>query len=118
MARTKRGYVRRRRHNKVLKAAKGYYGGKHRLYKTAHEAVMRARMSAYRDRRRRKRDFRRLWIARINAATRADGLTYSRFMEGVKKAGIVLDRKILADLAVNDAKAFAKIVEQAKAALA
>jgi len=118
MARTKRGFARRRRHNRVLKAAKGYYGAKHRLYKTAHEAVMRAGMSAYRDRRRRKRDFRRLWIARLNAATRAAGLTYSRFMEGVGKAGIALDRKSLADLAVHDAKAFAKIAEQAKAALA
>ncbi len=118
MTRVKRGGVARRRHRKTLKAAKGYWGGRHRLYRTAKEAVLRAGMSAYRDRRRRRREFRRLWVARINAGARQAGLTYSRFMEGVKKAGIKLDRKVLADLAVNDSAAFGRIVEAAKAALA
>jgi large subunit ribosomal protein L20 len=117
MARVKRGFVARRRRNKILKAAKGYVGGRHRLYKNAKETVMRARNYAYRDRRVRKREFRRLWIARINAAVRAEGLNYSRFINGLKKANIGLNRKILAYLAYEDPKAFAAIVAQVKAAL-
>jgi large subunit ribosomal protein L20 len=107
----------RRRRRKILKRAKGYRGARHRLYRSAHEAVMHAGQYAYRDRRTRKRDFRRLWIARVNAAVRGDGLTYSRFMQGLRRAGIELNRKMLADMAVNDPSAFATVVEQAKAAL-
>lgn len=118
MPRVKRGMMTRKRHNRVLKRAKGYWGSKHSLYRQAHEAVMRAANFAYRDRRVRKRDFRRLWIARINAACRAQGITYSRFINGLTRAGITVDRKIMADLAVNDAPAFTALVQQATAALA
>lgn len=114
MPRVKGGYVTRRRRKKVLKLAKGYFGSKHRLFKTAQEQVMKSLVYAYRDRRQRKRDFRKLWITRINAAARMNGLSYSRLMHGLKLAGIEVNRKMLADLAVNDEKAFAKLVEQAK----
>jgi len=100
-----------------LKLAKGYRGARHRLYRTAREAVMHAGQYAYRDRRVRKRDFRKLWIARVNAAARNAGMTYSRFMQGLRRAGVDLNRKMLADMAVSDPEAFAKVVEQAKAAL-
>src|SRR5690625_3685083 len=114
MARVKRGYVSRRRRKKILKLAKGYYGSKHRLFRTANEQVMRSLMYAYRDRRQRKRDFRKLWIMRINAAARLNGMSYSKFMHGLKLAGININRKMLADLAVNDAKAFADLAGIAK----
>ena len=118
MARVKRGFAARRRHKKILKAAKGYVGGRRRLYKSAKETVMRARNYAYRDRRVRKRMFRNLWIARINAAVRMNGMTYSVFANGLKQAGIGLNRKMLAYLAAEDPAGFALIVEQVKAALA
>src|SRR3990170_6816036 len=118
MPRAKGGPKTRQRRKKRLKMAKGYWGAKHRLFRTATEAVDKSGVYAYRDRRRRKRDFRRLWIARINAALRAQGLSYSRFMAGLKKAGIGLDRKVLADMAVHDPKSFAKIAETAKTQLA
>lgn len=117
MARVKRGPVSRRRRKKVLKLAKGYYGAKHRLFRTANEQVMRSLQYAYRDRRQKKRDFRKLWIARINAAARLNGLSYSRFMHGLKTAGIDINRKMLADLAVNDEKAFASLAQKAKESL-
>ncbi|MBT9259515.1 MAG: 50S ribosomal protein L20 [Clostridiales bacterium] len=117
MARVKRGFVARRRRKKILKLAKGYWGAKHRLYRVAREQVLHSLSYAYRDRKARKRDFRRLWIARINAAARLNGLSYSRFMQGLKKAGVAINRKMLADLAVRDEKAFAQLVEKAKAAL-
>ncbi len=103
---------------KILKLAKGYYGQKHRSYRRAKEQVMHSLNYAYRDRKDRKRQFRALWITRINAAARLNGLSYSQFVNGLKKAGIELDRKILADMAVNDMEAFAKLVESAKSALA
>ena len=109
MPRVKRGFKARHRRRKVLKAAKGYRGGQSKLFKTANISVNRARMFAYRDRRARKRDFRRLWIIRINAAARENGLSYSKLMGGLHKAGIDLDRKILADMAVNDPAAFSKV---------
>lgn len=115
MARVKGGFTNRRRHKKVLKLAKGYFGSKHRLFKTANEQVMKSLMYAYRDRRQKKRDFRRLWITRINAAARINGMTYSTMMHGLKLAGIEVNRKILADIAVNDAKAFADLATAAKA---
>ena len=118
MPRVKRGVTARARHKKVLKQAKGYYGARSRVYRVAFQAVIKAGQYAYRDRRQRKRQFRTLWIARINAAARELGLSYSKFMNGVKKAAIEIDRKVLADLAVFDKPAFAKIVEQAKASLA
>ncbi|MBO1923547.1 MULTISPECIES: 50S ribosomal protein L20 [Thiomicrorhabdus] len=118
MARVKRGVIARRRHNKVLKQAKGYYGARRKIFRVARQAVIKAGQYAYRDRRQRKRQFRRLWIARINAAARMNGMTYSRFINGVSKAGIEVDRKVLADIAVHDAAAFAAIAEKAKAALA
>ncbi len=118
MPRVKRAVPARQRRNKILKLAKGYWGGRHRLYITAKEAVMHAGMYAYRDRRNRKRDFRRLWITRINAATRAQGMRYSQFIAGLHAAGITLDRKVLADLAVRQPEGFAAVVEKAKAALA
>jgi large subunit ribosomal protein L20 len=108
----------RRRRNKILKRAKGYWGGRSNLYRTAREAVDRAGRYAYRDRRTRKRDFRRLWIARINAGARQNGLSYSRFMDGLKKADVDVNRKVLADIAVNDSEAFGKLVDVAKAQLA
>ena len=117
MPRVKRGVMTRKRHNRVLTRAKGYWGARHRWYTQAHEAVMHALHYATRDRRQRKRDFRRLWIARINAACRAQGITYSRFINGLDKAGIEVDRKIMADLAVNDAAAFTALVQQATQAL-
>ena len=116
MPRVKRGMMTRKRHNNVLKRAKGYWGSKHSLYRQANEAVMRALNFAYRDRRVRKRDFRRLWIARINAACRAQGVSYSRFINGLGKAGIKVDRKIMADLAVNEPAAFTALVQQASQA--
>ena len=117
MAIIKVGVTAHRRHKHILKLAKGYRGSKSKLFKKANETVMKALYYARRDRRAKKREFRQLWIARINAATRANGLSYSRFICGLTKAGIELDRKVLADLAVNDAAAFAKLVETAKAAL-
>src|SRR5436309_11776109 len=114
MPRVKRGTMTRKRHNRVLKAAEGYYGARHRQFKQAKEAVMRAGNYAYRDRRVRKRDFRRLWIARINAACRENDITYSRFIEALTKQGIAVDRKILAELAVSDAAGFATIVQTAR----
>nr|WP_139885910.1 50S ribosomal protein L20 [Campylobacter jejuni] len=117
MARVKTGVVRRRRHKKVLKLARGFYSGRRKHFRKAKEQLERSLVYAYRDRRRKKRDFRRLWIVRINAACRLNDLSYSRFINGLKKTGIELDRKILADLAMNDAAAFAKIAEAAKKAL-
>lgn len=118
MARVKRGVQARRRHKKVLKQAKGYYGARSRVFRVAKQAVIKAGQYAYRDRRQRKRQFRALWIARINAAARINGLSYSRFIAGLKKASIEIDRKVLADLAVHEKVAFAAVVEKAKAALA
>jgi large subunit ribosomal protein L20 len=115
MPRAKGGPKTRQRRKKVLKQAKGYWGGRRRLYRTAAETVTRALAFAYRDRRAKKREFRALWIVRINAGCRALGLPYSAFMNGLKKAGIGLDRKILAELAVNDPAAFARLVETARA---
>jgi large subunit ribosomal protein L20 len=117
MARVKRGVTSRARHKKTLKAAKGYYGRRKNIYRAAVQAVEKAGQYAYRDRRRKKRNFRSLWIQRINAATRELGLTYGRFIDGLGKAGIEVDRKILADLAVREPQAFATLVEKAKAAL-
>ncbi|EAK5748352.1 50S ribosomal protein L20 [Campylobacter lari] len=117
MARVKTGVVRRRRHKKVLKLARGFYSGRRKHFRKAKEQLERSLVYAYRDRRRKKRDFRRLWIVRINAACRLNDISYSRFINGLKKAGIELDRKILADLAMNDAAAFAKIADVAKKAL-
>ncbi len=116
MTRVKRGVVARRRHKKILKQAKGYYGARSRVFRVAKQAVIKAGQYAYRDRRQRKRQFRALWIARINAAARQNGLSYSRFIAGLKKAGIEIDRKVLADLDVHEKAAFAAIVEKAKAA--
>jgi large subunit ribosomal protein L20 len=118
MARVKRGVTARARHKKVLKKAKGYYGARSRVYRVAKQAVIKAGQYAYRDRRQRKRQFRALWITRINAAARNNGLSYSVFMNGLKKADIIIDRKVLADLAVNDKQAFAQLVEKAKTSLA
>lgn len=115
--RVKTGPVTQRRHKKVLKLTKGQRGSKHRLFKRGNEAMMKSLEYAYRDRRNRKRDFRRLWIARINAATRQNGMSYSQFMYGLKQAGVELDRKALADIAVHDASAFGQLVETAKAAI-
>ncbi|SFE68889.1 50S ribosomal protein L20 [Alteribacillus iranensis] len=117
MARVKGGYVTRRRRNRILKLAKGYRGSKHSLFKTANQQVMKSLQYAYRDRRQRKRDFRKLWITRINAAARMNGLSYSRLMYGLKQADIQMNRKMLADLAVNDEKGFAELAEKAKANL-
>jgi large subunit ribosomal protein L20 len=114
MPRAKGGAKTRQRRKKVLKKAKGYFGGRRKLYRTAKETVLRAGAFAYRDRRRKKRLARGLWIVRINAACRELGLSYSVFMNGLKKAGVMLDRKILADLAMNDPGAFAKLAEKAK----
>ena len=118
MPRVKRGVTARARHKKVLSQAKGYRGRRKNVYRIAKQAVMKAGQYAYRDRRAKKREFRRLWIARINAGSRALGLTYSKFIAGIKKASIEIDRKVLADMAVNDPAAFASIVEKAKAQLA
>ena len=118
MPRVKRGVTARARHKKVFELAKGYRGRRKNVYRIAKQAVMKAGQYAYRDRRQKKRQFRQLWIARINAASRECGLAYSRFMNGLKKAGIEVDRKVLADLAVFDKPAFAALAEQAKAQLA
>ncbi len=118
MARVKRGVAAHAKHKKVLKAAKGYYGRRKNTIRVAKQAVEKAQQYAYRDRKRKKRTFRALWIQRINAATREHGLTYGRFIDGLGKAGIEIDRKILADLAVRDAAAFKALVEQAAAAVA
>jgi large subunit ribosomal protein L20 len=114
MARVKGGIVRARRRKKILKLAKGYYGSKHTLFKTAKEQVMKSLLYAYRDRRQVKRDFRKLWIVRINAAARTNGLSYSKLMHGLKLAGIQMNRKMLADIAINDAKAFSDLATAAK----
>lgn len=118
MARVKRGVQSKRRHKKVLKQAKGYRGNRSRTFKVANQAVNRAGQYAYRDRRQKKRVFRSLWVVRINAAARENGLSYSKFISGLKKANINLDRKTLADLAVNDKQAFTLIAEEAKSNLA
>ena len=117
MPRVKRGVTAHRRHKKILKLAKGYYGARSRVFRVAKQAVIKAGQYAYRDRRQRKRQFRALWITRINAAARLNGLSYSRFVAGLKNAGIEIDRKVLADLAVHEQEAFGAIVEKAKAAL-
>lgn len=117
MPRVKRGFKARRRHNRVIKLAKGFRGSHSRLFRSAVEAVHRALCYAYRDRKQRKRAFRRLWIVRINAAVRNHGLNYSRFVNGMKKAGIELDRRVLAELAINEPAAFADVVAAARAAL-
>ena len=118
MARIKGGLNAKKRHNRVLKLAKGYYGARSKQYRIAMQSVMRALTSAYAGRKQRKRDFRKLWIARINAASRINGLSYSQFMHGLKLAGVDMNRKMLADLAVNDAEGFATLVELAKNKLA
>lgn len=115
MPRVKGGTTTRARHKKILKLARGYRGSKHRIFKTANAQVMKSLMYAYRDRRQKKRDFRKLWIARINAAARLNGLSYSKLIHGLKVAGIEVNRKMLADLAVNDSKAFAELATLAKA---
>lgn len=117
MPRVKTGVVRRRRHKKVLKLARGFYSGRRKHFRKAKEQLERSLVYAYRDRKQKKRDFRKLWIIRINAACRLNDMNYSTFMNGLKKAGIELDRKILADMAMNDAAAFSALVTQAKAAL-
>jgi len=118
MARVKRGVTAGRRHKKMLGKAKGYYNARRKTYRAAKQAVIKAGQYAFRDRRAKKRDFRALWIARINAAARLHELSYSRLIAGLRKAGIEIDRKLLADLAVNDANAFGVVASQAKAALA
>jgi len=117
MSRVKRGVTARARHKKVLREAKGYYGARRKVFRVANQAVIKAGQYAYRDRRARKRDFRRLWIVRINAAAREFGLSYSRLMDGLNKAEIEVDRKVLADLAVHDKDAFGALAEKAKASL-
>ncbi len=117
MPRVKRGVVAHARHKKVLKQAKGYYGARSRVYRVAKQAVIKAGQYAYRDRRQKKRQFRSLWIARINAGCRDNGMSYSRFIDGMNKSAIEVDRKVLAELAVNDKAAFTALVEKAKTAL-
>jgi large subunit ribosomal protein L20 len=117
MPRVKTGIVRRRRHKKVLKQAKGFYSGRRKHYRKAKEQIEHSMVYAYRDRRTKKREFRKLWIIRINAACRLNDISYSRFINGLNKAGIELDRKILADMAMNDATAFSSVVAKAKEAL-
>ena len=117
MARVKRGVTARKRHKKILKLAKGYYNARRKVYRVAKQAVIKAGQYAYRDRKQRKRQFRALWIARINAAARINGLSYSRFINGLKKANVSLDRKVLADMAVHDKSGFAAVAELAKSAL-
>ncbi len=114
MARVRNGVVTKARHKKVLKEARGYFGSKHRLYKSAKEQLMHAGVYAYRDRRQKKREFRKLWIVRINAACRLNEISYSRFIEGLNKAGVEVNRKMLSEIAINDPKAFSKLVEVAK----
>ena len=118
MARVKRGVIAGRRHKKVLAKAKGYYNARRKVYRTAKQAVIKAGQYAYRDRRVKKREFRGLWIQRINAAARMNGLSYSRMIDGLKKAEVEIDRKMLADIAVHDMPAFEQLAEKAKAALA
>ena len=118
MARVKRGVTARRRHKKVLRQAKGYYNARRKVFRVAKQAVTKALQYAYIGRKLKKRHFRSLWITRINAASRANGISYSRFINGLLKAGITLDRKVLADIAVHDAKGFAALAEKAKSALA
>src|SRR3990167_11363038 len=118
MPRVKRGVTAKARHKKIMEQAKGYYGARSRVYRVAKQAVIKAGQYAYRDRRQKKRQFRALWIVRINAEARVCGLSYSRLVAGLKKVGIELDRKVLADMALNDKPAFAAVAEQAKAALA
>ena len=118
MARVKRGVTARRRHKKILKLAKGYYNARRKVFRVANQAVIKAGQYAYIGRKQKKRNFRSLWITRINAAARINGLSYSRFMNGMLKAGITLDRKVLADIAVHDAVGFAALAEKAKTALA
>ncbi len=115
MARVKNGATTKARHKKVLKQAKGYFGSKHRLYKTAKEQLMHSGQYAFRDRKQKKRDFRKLWIARINAACRMNDISYSRFIDGLTKAGVEINRKMLSEIAINDEKAFSELVEIAKA---
>ncbi len=115
--RVKTGSVRRKKHKKILKMAKGFYSGRRKHFRKAKEQVERSLVYAFRDRKQKKREFRKLWIIRINAACRLNDISYSRFINGLNKAGIELDRKVLADLAMNEPEAFSKIVEQAKAAL-
>ena len=114
MARVKNGAVTKARHKKVLKSAKGYFGSKHRLYKSAKEQLMHSGQYAFRDRKQKKRDFRKLWITRINAACRMNDISYSRFIEGLNKAGVEVNRKMLSEIAINDPKAFAELVKVAK----
>ncbi|MBQ2909709.1 MAG: 50S ribosomal protein L20 [Bacilli bacterium] len=114
MARVKNGAVTKARHKKVLKAAKGYFGSKHRLYKTAKEQLMHSGQYAFRDRKQKKRDFRKLWITRINAACRQNEISYSRFIEGLTKAGVEINRKMLSEIAINDPKMFSELVKVAK----
>ena len=118
MARIKGGLNAKKRHNRVLKLAKGYRGARSKLYRVAKQSVMRALTSSYAGRKERKRQFRQLWIARINAAARINGLSYSKFMYGLKQAGVVMNRKVLSDMAINDAEGFAKLAELAKTKLA
>ena len=118
MARVKRGVIAGRRHKKILAKAKGYYNARRKVFRTAKQAVIKAGQYAYRDRKVKKRNFRALWIQRINAAVREEGLNYGRFMHGLKLAGVELDRKVLADLAVHEAEAFKAIIKQAESALA
>ena len=118
MARVKRGVTARRRHKKILKQAKGYYNARRKVFRVAKQAVIKAQQYAYIGRKQKKRNFRSLWITRINAAARINGLSYSRFMNGLGKAGITLDRKVLADIAVHDATGFTALAEKAKSALA
>lgn len=117
MPRAKSSVVSHRRHKKILKLAKGYRGSKSKLYRVANQQVMKSLIYAYRDRKARKRDFRKLWIARINAAARMNGISYSRLMNGLKLAGIEINRKLLAEMAINDAQSFGRLVEMAKAKL-
>ena len=117
MARIKTGYTTKQRHKKILKAAKGYFGSKHRLYKTAKEQLMHSGVYAFRDRRAKKRDFRKLWITRINAECRVNDISYSKFINGLNKAGVIINRKMLSEMAVSDKKAFANLVQLAKDAL-
>ena len=114
MARVRNGVVTKARHKKVLKEARGYFGSKHRLYKSAKEQLMHAGVYAYRDRRQKKREFRKLWIVRINAACRLNDISYSRFIEGLNKAGVEVNRKMLSEIAINDPKAFSELVKVAK----
>ncbi|MCC6731277.1 MAG: 50S ribosomal protein L20 [Chthonomonadales bacterium] len=117
MPRVKRGTLVKKRHKKVLEAASGYFGGKHRLFKSANEQVMKSGNYAYRDRRNKKREFRRLWITRISAACRLNGMTYGRFIEGLTKGGVAVDRKVLSDIAITDPHAFGQLVAQATSVL-